>query len=76
MAIRAGHGPPNGEEATLRLASANEMTRPSRLGASTSVNYQSAQVSGTLGPTEATEERTSDARVEIGGYRRRRGCSG
>jgi hypothetical protein len=76
MAIRAGHGPPNGEEATLRLASANEMTRPSRLGASTSVNYQSAQVSGTLGPTEATEERTSDAQVEIGGYRRRRGCSG
>jgi hypothetical protein len=26
MAIRAGHGPPNGEGATLRLASANEMT--------------------------------------------------
>src|SRR5829696_6707044 len=50
MAIRAGHGPPNGEEATLRLASANEMTRRSRLGASTSVNCQSAQVSGTLGP--------------------------
>ena len=50
MAIRAGHGPPNGEGATLRLASANEMTRPSRLGASTSVNCQSAQVSGTLGP--------------------------
>jgi hypothetical protein len=31
---------------------------------------------GDLGPTEAAEERTSDAQVEIGGYRRRRGCSG
>jgi len=31
---------------------------------------------GDLGPMEAAEERPSGARVEIGGYQRRRGCSG
>ena len=76
MAIRAGHGPPNGEGATLRLASANEMTRPSRLGASTSVNCQSAQVSGTLGPRKPQKNVPPTRRSRSAVSRRRRGCSG
>lgn len=55
----------------MRLASANEMTKPSRLGASTSVNCQSAQVSGTLGPRKlqknAPPTRRSRSAVTGGG---------